>query len=315
MCALKFGRVNGGSGGGQKRRQEFERNSNNRMLPKQGPKGGNGYRRSEQRSPNSDDRNSQSSEAYSRINSDYSFLESVLGHKFSDRELLLRALTHRSALNSRDRTDYERLEFLGDAVLDLGIAHLLCDKYPEAREGELSKMRAAIVNTQALSEIARKLELNNYVRLGRGEHASGGAERPSILADVTEALIGAIYLDSGYEQAFAVVEAIFGNSLEQVTPSDPKTELQELLHVRGSEPPNYMLELVEGPEHAPTFVSVVSVDGEIVGRGRGATKKASQQLAAAEALLKMRPQDSGLALKEGQNIFISELLLGCGKKQ
>lgn len=286
------------------KKKEFERSSGNRMLPKKEPRKDFDRKRLEGEEFLLGER-----EVTGRPESDYATLESVIGYSFKDRDLLKRALTHRSALGFKDRADYERLEFLGDAVLDLGIAHLLCDKYPDAREGELSKMRAAIVNTQALSEIAKKLELNTYIRLGRGEHASGGAERPSILADVMEAIIGAMYLDSSYNETFAVVESVFGSSLEQVTPYDPKTELQELLHVRGSEPPSYLLELVEGPEHAPTFITVVSIDGEVVGRGRGATKKASQQLAAAEALARMRPTVQAIALKEGQSVFIPELLL------
>ena len=287
------------------KKKEFERSSGNRMLPKKEPR--KDFDR--KRPLEGEEFLLGEREVTGRPESDYAALESVIGYSFKERDLLKRALTHRSALGFKDRADYERLEFLGDAVLDLGIAHLLCDKYPDAREGELSKMRAAIVNTQALSEIAKKLELNTYIRLGRGEHASGGAERPSILADVMEAIIGAMYLDSSYGETFKIVEAVFGSSLEQVTPYDPKTELQELLHVRGSEPPSYLLELVEGPEHAPTFITVVSIDGEIVGRGRGATKKASQQLAAAEALARMRPTVPAITLRENQTIFIPELLL------
>jgi ribonuclease-3 len=234
---------------------------------------------------------------------DYALLEDRLGYAFTDRLLLERALTHRSALGLLERTDYERLEFLGDAVLDLSVAHLLSDRHLEAREGELSKMRAALVNTQALASIARALSLGPYIRLGRGEFSSGGNERPSILADVMEAVIGAIYRDSNYERAMAVIESIFGPLLDKVTPFDPKTELQEALHSAGSEPPSYLLEMVEGPEHAPTFVTVVMVDGEVAGRGRGTTKKAAQQSAAAEALGKMFRDNFDVALAEGQMVI------------
>lgn len=239
----------------------------------------------------------------------FELLESKLGFEFKDKSLLERALTHRSALGFKERTDYERLEFLGDAVLDLSVAHLLSIAHPEAREGDLSKMRAALVNTQALANIARALDIGPFIRLGRGELASGGHERPSILADVMEAIFGAMYLDSTYDKALETVKAIFGDSLEKVTPSDPKTELQELLHAAGSEPPTYLLEMVEGPEHAPTFVAIVMVDGEIAGRGRGPTKKAAQQLAAAEALAKLTPSAPELELAEGQDAILTGALL------
>lgn len=241
--------------------------------------------------------------------SNYDELEKTIGYSFRDRSTLQRALTHRSALAYKDRTDYERLEFLGDAVLDLAVAHLLSVMHLEAREGELSKMRAALVNTQALATIARGLGLGSFIRLGRGEFSSGGHERPSILADVMEAIIGAIYWDSTYDTVFQVVEQIFGQALQEVTPSDPKTELQELLHLTGSEPPSYLLELVEGPEHAPTFVTVVLVDEEVVGRGRGPTKKAAQQAAAAQALVKINPSVPEVFLAEQQNALIPEAFL------
>ena len=221
----------------------------------------------------------------------YFRIEEILGYKFTDLEWLERALTHRSVQAKGTRSDYERLEFLGDAVLDLAVAQLLLDTYPDAREGELSKMRAALVNTSMLAEIARSLQLGPFIRLSRGELSSGGADRSSILADVLEALMGAVFRESGYQAAFECVKRLFGDKLETVTPTDPKTELQEALHTAGSEAPTYLLECVEGPEHAPTFVSVVQIDGQIAGRGSGPTKKASQQAAAAEALSRLRGGD------------------------
>jgi ribonuclease-3 len=221
----------------------------------------------------------------------YHKIEEVLGYKFQNFSWLQRALTHRSLQLKGNKTDYERLEFLGDAVLDLAIAQLLLDRHQEAREGELSKMRAALVNTNSLAEIARRLNLGPFIRLSRGELANGGSDRPSILADVFEALMGAIYREAGYNQALSCVEKLFGEMLTNVEPRDPKTELQEALHAAGSEAPAYLLECVEGPEHAPTFVSVVQVDGQVVGRGRGATKKASQQAAAGEALALLRSDE------------------------
>jgi len=217
-------------------------------------------------------------------NHSYRALEESLGYSFKEASNLERALTHRSLHSQGTRNDYERLEFLGDAVIDLSIAQLLLDRYTEAREGELSKMRAALVNTASLAEIAKSLNLGRYIRLSRSETANGGAERPSILADVFEALMGAIYKEAGFDVAHSCVEKLFKDHLVNVTPRDPKTELQEVLHALNGEPPEYLLETVEGPEHAPTFVSVVQINGKLFGRGRGATKKASQQEAASQAL-------------------------------
>ncbi len=222
----------------------------------------------------------------------YAEIEARVGYHFKDLEWLQRALTHRSAPSTQgNRNDYERLEFLGDAVLDLAVAHLLLDEHKEVKEGELSKMRAALVNTTSLANIAREAQLGRYIKLSRGELANGGADRPSILADVLEAVVGAIYREGGYEEAFACVQRLFGERITTVTPTDPKTELQEALHAAGSAAPTYLLECVEGPEHAPTFISVVEVDKQIVGRGRGPTKKASQQAAAAEALERLLKED------------------------
>lgn len=221
----------------------------------------------------------------------YGEIEVLLGYTFTERAWLERALTHRSMQAKGAKSDYERLEFLGDAVFDLAVAHLLLDRHPEAKEGDLSKMRAALVNTTSLAEIARSLKLGKFIRLSRGELASGGSERASILADVVEAVLGAVYREGGYDVAMACVERLLGQQLTSVTPRDPKTELQEALHASGSDAPVYRLECVEGPEHAPVFISVVEVDGQIVGRGKGPTKKASQQNAAEEALAHLKGSD------------------------
>lgn len=216
----------------------------------------------------------------------YPVLETALGYKFKDYNNLVRALTHRSVHRKGGAagSDYERLEFLGDAVLDLAVANLLLLHHQAAKEGELSKMRAALVNTATLAELAGGLQLSRYIILSRGEFAHGGAERPSILADVVEAIIGAIFKESGFDAVYAVIEKLYGSDIRTVTPRDPKTELQEVLHAAGEEAPLYLLESAEGPEHAPTFNTVVEVEGKVLGRGKGTTKKASQQRAAAEAL-------------------------------
>jgi ribonuclease III len=215
---------------------------------------------------------------------DFAHFEQLFNHKFADQSLLQTALTHRSLQALGERGHYERLEFLGDAVLDLAIAELLIAQHPQASEGQLSKMRAALVNTGSLAEIAKDLELGKSIRLSRGEIAAGGAERSSILADVTEAIFGALFSEVGYAETKVVVKKIFGNRIQDVSPSDPKTELQERLHVICRKTPVYKIECTEGPEHAPIFVSIVLVDGEVLGRGKGVTKKLSQQAAAAQAL-------------------------------
>jgi ribonuclease-3 len=213
-----------------------------------------------------------------------SALEKKLQYTFSDRKLFERALTHRSMHGVGAKTDYESLEFLGDAVIDLVVAHLLIQEHPNATEGKLSKMRAALVRMESLAELAREIDLKGAIRLSNAEAAHGGNERPSLLSDVLEALIGAIYLDSGLIEAFKCVKRLFGEKIRQVSPRDPKTELQEALHALGKSAPEYVLEKIDGPEHAPTFVSLVRIEGAVLGKGKGNSKKASQQIAAEEAL-------------------------------
>jgi len=281
-----------------KKKREYERDSDGRLVAKEREEHG--------RKPEALEEDNLP--PY-KPNTDYDSLEQRLGYQYKDRSLLERALTHRSVLAARERLDYERLEFLGDAVLDLTVAHLLSVRHPNAREGDLSKMRAALVNTAALAEIAKRLEIGTYIRLGRGERSSGGAERPSILADVMEAIVGAMYWDSDYDTSLGVVETVFGEALDIVTPSDPKTELQEVLHATGSEPPTYLVEMVEGPEHAPTFVTVVLVDGVVEGRGRGTTKKAAQQEAASQALERIFPDTESVSLVDGATVFVAGAML------
>lgn len=215
---------------------------------------------------------------------DLEVFESLIGYRFADEKLLCTALTHRSLQAIGERSHYERLEFLGDAVLDLAIAELLLEEYPTANEGTLSKLRAALVNTTCLASVATELEFGKYVRLSRGEMVAGGAERPALLADVVEAVVGAAFYESGYDRTKELVRKVFGKRIKDVAPSDPKTELQEKVHMLARKAPQYKVECTEGPEHSPVFVSVVLIDGEVFGRGRGSTKKLSQQAAAAEAL-------------------------------
>ncbi len=243
----------------------------------------------------------------------YGEIEARLGYTFIDKGWLERALTHRSAPSNGVRSDYEQLEFLGDAVFDLAVAHLLLDTYQDAHEGALSKMRAALVNTASLADVGRRLSLSQFIKLSRGELAGGAHERPSILADVVEAVLGAVYREAGFSVACECIARLLGDAVTTVIPRDPKTELQEILHARGSAVPVYKLECMEGPEHSPQFNSIVEIEGEILGRGKGSTKKASQQAAAEEALEALRvkkpiaaDQAVGVIVEYAENSHIDE---------
>jgi len=211
-------------------------------------------------------------------------LESALGHRFGRPEHLADALTHRSF---GDGPNNEKLEFLGDAVLALAMADLLMARFPDAREGDLSKIRAALVNAEVLARKARELDLGRWLRLGKGEEKSGGRDKPSILAAGYEAVLGAIYLDAGYESARGVVEAQFAaDALSHATlgQRDYKTELQELTQRLFRETPAYTLVEESGPDHAKRFVSEITIAGRMRGRGVGRSKKTAEQAAAMEAL-------------------------------
>src|SRR5207249_2498760 len=223
-------------------------------------------------------------------------LEAALGHRFERPEQLAVALTHRSFGEGENN---EKLEFLGDAVLALAMADLLMARFPEAREGDLSKMRASLVNAGVLARKARELELGRWLRLGKGEEKSGGRDKPSLLAAVYEALLGAIYLDAGYERARAVVEAHFAaDVLEHLSVGlrDYKTELQELTQRLFRETPAYTLVEESGPDHEKRFVSEIAIGGRWFGRGVGRSKKTAEQAAAMQALATLacqHPQDFG----------------------
>lgn len=210
----------------------------------------------------------------------------TFGYRFIDPELLKTALTHRSAGNRNN----ERMEFLGDAVLGFVIADRLYQHFPDADEGQLSRLRAALVKKDSLAEVGQALELGNYLKLGPGELRGGGHSRGSILADGLEALLAAVYLDGGYEAARSVILQLFEAKIEDLSPADqlkdPKTGLQEFLQGRGLNLPTYEIAQVMGEQHEQTFVvtCVVSDLGlEATGRG-GSRRKAEQD--AAEQLLK-----------------------------
>jgi ribonuclease-3 len=220
-------------------------------------------------------------------------LESGLAHRFVRPERLATALTHRSF--GGEEPNNETLEFLGDAVLALAISDLLMTRFPDAREGDLSKMRAALVNAAALAARGRALGVGRWLRLGKGEERSGGREKESILASAYEAVLGAVYLDAGYEAARSVVAAQFAADVAEVTAGqrDYKTRLQELTQRLYRETPVYALVSESGPDHDKQFVTEITIGGRPSGRGTGRTKKAAEQAAAMAALAALEASGGG----------------------
>jgi ribonuclease-3 len=222
----------------------------------------------------------------------FAALEAVLGHVFTAPALLEAALQHPSYAHEQDGTrGNERLEFLGDAVLELVTAQLLFEAHPRWEEGHLTRARAALVNTRALAERARELGLPAQARLGRTERRSG-AEKESILANVFEAVVGALYLDGGLAPVFALARRLFGEALapdSEAFAADPKTRFQEWAHAELRETPRYTAVDDSGVENDESRFEVeVRVAGEAWGRGRGRTKRAAER-AAAEAALSRTP--------------------------
>jgi ribonuclease-3 len=214
-------------------------------------------------------------------------LEERLGHTFADRGLLVEALTHRSYSGEHgDAGDYERLEFLGDAVLQLAVTRHLYEAYPDLPEGQLAKIRAAVVSERTLHEIALQLDVGSALLLGRGEEATGGRAKPSLLSDVLEALIGAVFLEAGYRRAAEVVVRLWGDAIAARASApgqrDYKTRLQEIL-ARTDLRPDYDVE-ESGPDHAKRFRAVVSAGGRRLGEGGGSSKKRAEQDAARAAV-------------------------------
>jgi ribonuclease-3 len=217
-------------------------------------------------------------------------LERRIGYHFRDRTLLAAALTHRSFANESHAApipDNERLEFLGDAVLDLVVGHVLFVTHETAAEGELSRLRAELVSSACLARLARALALGDCLRLGRGEARSGGRDKESLLADTLEAVIGAVFIDAGYTAAAAVIGDIFKPCLLDLATlpgQDYKTRLQELLQARQCPLPVYVLVATHGPDHQRRYQVDVLVAGISTGRGEGPTKKRAEQAAARQAL-------------------------------
>jgi len=226
-------------------------------------------------------------------------LEAKLDVRFRERSLLHTALVHGSVgsdARSRHGDNYERLEFLGDAVLNLAVSDHLYRMFPTRLEGDLARLRASVVSEGPLAHVARALDLGRYLVLGRGEEKGGGRGRASLLADALEALVGAVYVDSGYGVAHHCVMRWFAEDLarlEEPGEGDYKSQLQELVQQRERRLPRYRIIGQEGPDHNRMFVAVVEVGGRVLGEGRGRSKKEAEQAAAQEALVQLRRGQAG----------------------
>ena len=218
-------------------------------------------------------------------------LEEKLGYRFTDRALLANALTHSSYANEnrgRGAQSNERLEFLGDSVLGMVTADYLYRTHPDLPEGDLTRTRAALVCESSLVEVAQRLDLGAYLKLGRGEEAGGGRERPSIVADAVEAVLAAVYLDGGIGSARKLIQRfILDKEGEKSASRDYKTALQELVQRESGRVLGYKLIGSWGPDHAKVFSVEVDLNGAPIGQGRGRSKKEAEQMAAKAAIEKM----------------------------
>ena len=215
----------------------------------------------------------------------------LIGYEFKDTDLLSQALVHRSYAIEQDPPipDNERLEFLGDAVLELVVSRILFDLYgKDYKEGDLTRMRAFLVNEGQLSKQAKKLGLGRFIRLGKGEEKNGGREKKSILADFLEALIGAMYLDGGLDPCFRFIESMYEDLLKKVTGKfrveDYKSTLQELIQAKFHIVPEYRVERITGPDHMRSYEVALLFEGDVLARGTGSSKKKAEQEAARNAL-------------------------------
>lgn len=227
-------------------------------------------------------------------------LESALGLKLRDPALLQQALVHRSFLNEQGgplADSYERLEYLGDAVLGLTVSAELFRRYPLLDEGELTKLRASLVCGASLARVARRLGLGEFLLLGRGEAASGGRGRDSLLAAAFEAVVAAVFLDQGYSRASRFILRTMAEDLEEFSPQgappeNPKSRLQEYLQGLGRPTPRYRLVSSQGPDHRPLFTVEVLVEDEAVGAGQGGSRADAERCAAQDALSRLLPDFS-----------------------
>lgn len=229
---------------------------------------------------------------------DLSILEENLGISFVDHSLLLRALTHRSFLNENSSIaleDNERLEFLGDAVLDFVVGAYLYNRFPEMDEGELTSLRAALVKTSTLANFAGQLDIGRFLRLGYGEEESGGRKRTPLLCATFEAVIGAIYLDQGVEKVQPLVEGLVAPALINIRKNslhkDAKSEFQVWAQARYNITPHYQVVTASGPDHAKAFTVRVLIGDDPWGEGSGSSKQTAAQAAAGDALTKAEALD------------------------
>ena len=217
-------------------------------------------------------------------------LEQAIGYRFKNFRLVQTALSHRSFVNETkiDVGDNQRLEFLGDSVLGMIIAEELFRRHPNSDEGFLSGVQATLVCESALFDVAMKIKLGDFIQLGRGEESSGGRQKPSLLADAYEALLAAIYLDGGIESVREVIVGLHRELLERPrkehSPEDNKSKLQRITQSNTAFRPSYEIVEERGPAHSRIFVAEVTIEGKLVGRGEGKTKKIAQQKAALAAL-------------------------------
>lgn len=214
-----------------------------------------------------------------------------------DTRLIFRALTHRSFLNENPQAleDNERLEFLGDAVLDFVVGSWLYQRFPEMNEGEMTRLRANLVSTERLGEFGRKVQINRALRIGHGEEESGGRQRTAMLCNAFEALIGALYLDSGIPAVQEFIAPLLENAVTLIRSGegdrDPKSQLQEWAQGQGLGAPHYRIVAETGPDHSKDFVVEVEVGGRTLGRGQGRSKQAASKVAARAALKLMETEE------------------------
>lgn len=222
-------------------------------------------------------------------------VERILGYSFQDKHLLFQALTHASLTDrSRDRRNNERLEFLGDRVLGLVIAEMVFYRFPKDREGDLSKRHVALVNGETIAQVVHSLRLGQFMRLSHGEEETGGRDNPGVLADLGEALIGAVYLDGGIAAAQRFIKANWTPLLDLVSqpPMDPKTALQEWAQGHGFPLPRYELLGRDGPDHQPCFCVRVSVQGMSPAEATGSSKRSAEKNAAEQLMSSLTGKES-----------------------
>jgi len=233
------------------------------------------------------------------VNHSLDQLQDRIGYHFEAPEHLLEALSHSSYAHENGGPDNERLEFLGDAVLQASSTMLLMDRFPDAREGVLSRLRSRIVSTTALAVLGRELELGSYLRLGVGEKSTGGELRDSNIACAMEAVLGAIHRDAGFDAAFRTIEALFASRIDELQAEgartgwkDPRSLLQELTQDRVKLAPKYTIIANGGPAHAPEFTVEVRVGKRLLGTGRGGSKRSASRAAAEVALTTLGTEDA-----------------------